>query len=629
MSKKNEIVSGEEVELLSEYKHARLRTEMYLGSREVNQQTIMAYDDNGRPIVREYEWVPALFTAYREIFDNAADEVVAHGHGDRIDVTFDPETLRMSITDNGRGIPITLHSKTGQHQATVALTVTKAGRNFNDDERGSTRGLNGVGASIVNMVSKGFSVTIHRDGKKFVQTFEQADEHKINKPKITDYSGPKRGTHIEFTPSAEVFRNMVLPEDFIKDRVYEAALCYPGIKIYLNGKQVKTKGIEKGLFAGQKPIEISISNEKMKSRFWLIPQFNEDGGETLHSMVNAIPMFNGGTHMDAFRRYFYSGMIKALERESKRRKLQPNRSDISDGLLIYNITDLDGAQFDSQSKTRVINDDVGVTIRKELEDEEFYKKLIRRHGDWINAIYERCANRTMKSDAAELNKMIKSSKKVRVEKLKDASSKDRSSCKLLLAEGDSAAGSITEGRDPAIHAIMPLRGKVLNTHGMAPKAAYSNDELARIMTVVGLVPGQKAKRENLRYGAIYLTTDADQDGLNIAALLVNFFYTYWPELFDPEDPFIYVFHTPLIIAKKGKQAKYWYNDDYDDFSSEAYSGWDITRAKGLAALKKADWQHVLAQPKLTSIVDDGELEASLDLIFNPKKAEARKEWIGI
>jgi DNA gyrase/topoisomerase IV subunit B len=181
-----------------------------------------------------------------------------------------------------------------------------------------------------------------------------------------------------------------------------------------------------------------------------------------------------------------------------------------------------------------------------------------------------------------------------------------------------------------VHGGLPLRGKVKNVFGNTHKEILENVALVKIMKSVGLVPGQRVNRQTLRYGKVYITTDADEDGKNIAALLVNFFFTLWPELFDPnQEPFLYIFDTPLIIAVKGKTRKYWFNEDYSDFESDSHKGWDITRAKGLAALKRDDWRYILANPKVQPITDDGMLKESLDLLFNQKRADDRKQFIGM
>lgn len=618
-----------EIDALDPYQQSRIRTEMWLGSRDPHTQTILTYTPSLTPV--EMSWVPALFTSIREVIDNAVDELVTHGHGDRLEITYNPKTMTFKVSDNGRGIPISIHPKEGIPQATLALSRAFAGRNFNDEERGASRGVNGVGASVVNFCSEWFKLDITRDKKNFHQTFSESETALVIEEPLVLPAAPKAatGTTISFKLSKKVFKNFTLPEEFIRDRVFEIALCYPKLKVFFNGKQVKTLGPEKTLFAGKKPIVFEINDKGFKSRFWLLPEFGDS--EHTHGLVNAIPVFNGGTHIDTFKRLFYSGMAKALERESKKRKLTPNRSDFADGMLVFNITEMDAPAFDSQSKTRLINEHTGKIVQAAMDDPDFFKGVVRRNPEWIASVYERCAERTLKKDSADLAKMAKKGRKTKVEKLTDATGSDRSKCVLLLAEGDSAISGSMSMRDPRIHGGLPLKGKPLNVHPsqVAMREAIKNEELQTIMNSIGLVPGQRANRHMLRYGKVYITTDADEDGKNIAALVVNFFYTWWPELLQDESkPFLYVFETPLIIATKGKQSKYWYNDDYDQFDNDDYKGWEITRAKGLAALKKPDWATLLADPKLIPITDDGNLKESLDLLFNKVRADDRKEWIG-
>ncbi len=202
---------------------------------------------------------------------------------------------------------------------------------------------------------------------------------------------------------------------------------------------------------------------------------------------------------------------------------------------------------------------------------------------------------------------------------------------FVLANGmishNSAISGLVEARDSTIHGGLPLRGKVLNVNGVPLKKIYENEALAQITNSLGLIIGQRANRHMLRYGKCYIATDADEDGKNITSLLVNFFYTLWPELFNPDNPFLYVFETPLIIAKKGKTRKYWFADDV--FDGDTVKGWEVVRCKGLAALTKEDWRNMLEKPKLTPIVDDGALEEALSLLFNDKRADDRKAFMGI
>jgi DNA gyrase/topoisomerase IV subunit B len=618
------------IQKLTDYNHARIRTEMYLGSRAKHSQDILIYED-GKPKLKELTWVPALYTSFREILDNAIDEVAGHGYGHRIDITFDPETFTTSVTDDGRGIPIDYDSTHKEYLATMVMTHARAGRNFSD--RGEVAGTNGLGAAIVNFCSETFSLEIHRDGKKFTQTFKEnplpnGSNLVKSKPVIKD-SNEKTGTTVTFKPSKLVFPELKLPEEFVKSRVYEVAVANPLIRIYYNGERVKVSPlVEKSLFPGQDPIIVEFKKEGFSSKFILVPSFAESG-ETVHSIVNSIPAFNGGIHIETFKRLFYTGLLSALEKESKKRKIVPNRADISDGLLIYNITHMKAPDFDSQSKTRLINEWVGDVI-KELINEDLFTKLVKKHRTWVDSIFERAAARTNRKDQLETQKAARSAKKTKVAGLMDASGKDRTQCILFLAEGLSAIAGMASVRNPELHGGLGLRGKVLNVNGETARKVLDNSTLVDIMNSLGLMIGEKANKEFMRYGKLYIAADMDPDGANITALLINFLHTYWPDLFNPnEEPFVYVFMTPFIIAEKDKKRKYWYAHDHHLFDPDQHKGWGITRAKGLGTLTREDWKHALVNPIAIPITDDGNVKEALDLIFNNTRADDRKVWIGL
>jgi DNA gyrase/topoisomerase IV subunit B len=389
-------------------------------------------------------------------------------------------------------------------------------------------------------------------------------------------------------------------------------------------------GIEKTFFDGKDVIKLPVSNKDFNSTFYLTSGFSNEG-EFVHTTVNDIPAFNGGQHIDTFKRLFYGNLIKTLERESKRRGLTPNRSDISEGLLIYNVTTMHAPNFDSQSKTRLINEDVDAHIKAFFDDENVLKDIVKKNKTWVDEIYARCAARTQKKDTAELAKLGRKLMRNKVPKLLDANGKDRTKCILIITEGDSAKGMISAVRDPEVHGALPLRGKILNVRGEAPKDVVESQIIQDLMSSIGCVLGQRANRQDLRYGKVYLAADQDPDGANITALLINFFYLYWPELFDPKlEPFFYAFQTPFIIQEKGKKRYYWYAHNYQEYNSDDWKGAPKpTRAKGLGSLEEEDWVHSLKEPQLIPITDDGELSEALDLIFHGKRADDRKDWISL
>jgi DNA gyrase/topoisomerase IV subunit B len=621
----------DEIVKLNDYQHARLRTEMYLGSRSPHTQTIVNWDGKKLTPV-EMTWTPAAYCAFREILDNALDEVVGHGHGAKIDVAYDLKTQEFTISDDGRGIPIDWDETERMHKATIALTQARAGRNFGTREE--VRGTNGIGASVVVNCSEYFDLTICRDNNRFHQQFHEGseffDELDIKDPKIATYSG-KSGTQVKFKLSKSVFKNYKLPIAFIKARMFEIAANHPKIKFTFNGEKITVKPtVDKTLFSNHSVITIDVNEEKFKSSYYLVPNFSTDG-EYLHTTVNDIPAFNGGQHIDTFKRVFYGNLIKALERESKRRGLTPNRSDIAEGLLIYNVTFMHAPNFDSQSKTRLINEDVDGYIKSVLDNDDTFKKIIKTHKEWIDQIYARCAARTQKKDDAEIAKIGRKMMRSKVPKLLDANGKDRSKCILLITEGDSAKTMVSAVRDPEIHGALPLRGKILNVRGESLKDIIASQIIADIMTSIGLILGQKAVRKDLRYGKVYLAADQDPDGANITALLVNFFHLQWPELFDPEqEPMFYAFMTPFIIQEKGKQRHYWYAHNYHEYNAADWKNCPKpTRAKGLGSLEEVDWKHSLVSPQLISLTDDGAMGEVLDLIFNGARADDRKQWVAL
>lgn len=621
----------ENIKKLTPYQHVRLRTEMYFGSRVLHTQEIINFDEDIKPSIQEVSWVPAIYTAFREILDNALDEMVAHGHGNTLRVTYDPETLTFSVEDNGRGIPIDWDEDYQMYKATLALSELMSGRNF--DERGETAGVNGIGASGVNFCSESFKLEIHRDGKYFCQLFEEGnkliDDSLVVKSPTIKNKKSNSGTKITFTLSKEVFKDRTLPESFVWSRIVEIASSNPQLNVYYNNKKIKTyPTLQKTIFDGIKPIQTYIEEDGFRSNFFILPNYVPSGDFT-HSLVNNIPAFNGGAHMDMFRRHFVSSVITALERESKRRKLTPNRSDVLEGLLIYNVTFMKSPNFDSQSKTRLINEEAGKFVRDNITPETI-APILKRNSSWVDEIFQRCSERTHKKEADEVAKASKKLNRKKIPKLLDATSKERRDCVLVLAEGDSAIGGLSTVRDPKKHAGLPLRGKIMNVNGESPKRVLDSKALVDIMTAIGLNFNEKAVRSQLRYGKIYIATDADHDGANIAALLINFLYTYWPELFsDKDDPFINIFMTPFIIAEKGKDRKYWYAHNENEFDPSEYKNWTITRAKGLGTLMEEDWRKSIEDPMLYPVTDDGKIKESLDLVFNGNRSDDRKKWIGI
>ncbi|GAB0879244.1 TPA: ATP-binding protein [Escherichia coli] len=653
MAKKESAVLQEhDVQRLNDYQHARLRTEMYLGSRSVHESQVLIFGESGYE-VKNVEWVPAILTATREIIDNSLDEFKKAGTKEPVlKVDFNEEELSFEISDNGRGIPIDYVPEYQKNLCTMVMTETKTGRNFDDSKRDETIGQNGLGGSVAMIVSSKAELEIHRQGRpyktqssndgydgfyKFNQKFEEGTimfpELHVHEPTIRKVQADKTGTTIRFTLSSEVFPNRKLPTELLYSILKEMSAANPTYKIFLNGKRIAIKGTtEKALFNASKLMQLNVKDESFNfnSTFYIVPNA-VSGMNTnfhMHGLVNNAPAFDGGTHLDTFKKFFSLGVGTALEKESKKRKMKPNRSDIEEGLLIYNVTTMKAPSFNSQIKSKLTNENVIRPIQQAMNS-EWFDELVKKNKEWIDEIFERCAARTNKKDAEEDRRLAKKLLKGKVAKLLDSTGTDRSKCILLIAEGDSAISNMASARDPKVHGILPLRGKIMNVSGNEKtKELMDSMALHDIMASINLIPGVKAERADLNYGKLYICADEDEDGKNIGALVCNFLYKFWPELFqDPENPFVYIFKTPFIILEKGKESKYYYGHDVHEYNPDDWKGWKATRAKGLGTLEKANFRDAFTNSVAVAITDDGRLGETLDLIFNKKRADDRKNWM--
>lgn len=459
MSKKkvSDVLASHNIQQLTDFEHTRKRLEMYLGSRVASEQPVLIFNNKSYE-VKPLKWVPSLITSVREIWENSIDEHIKAGTKDPVlKVFYNENELEFEITDNGRGIPIDYDPNTNTHICTMVLTETKTGRNFNDDDRQGTSGMNGLGGSVVMMVSESAELEIHRAGRpyktdkandeydgvyKFTQSFKEGNELlpelQISEPIIRKVKTDKTGTSIHFKLSKSVFPAHDLPLELVYSILKELAAAHPTYKIYLNDERINVKGsVEKGLFGVNNIMTLSVLEDGFNSTFYVVPNAVHGLSKNLHvqGLVNNAPSFDGGTHLDTFQRRFALGVIKALEKESNRKKLYPNRADIEEGLLIYNQTVMDAPYYSSQTKSKLINTNIVKHIEKAMTD-EYFSELVKKNKDWVQSIFERCAERTNKKDADEDRKNAKKLLKGKVAKLRDAVGKDRTKCELFITEGD-------------------------------------------------------------------------------------------------------------------------------------------------------------------------------------------------
>lgn len=655
----NSVLDEHGIKQLTDFEHARIRSEMYLGSRSkrISPQLIFGMDDTYS--VKDIEWTPAMLTAFREIVDNALDEFQKAGINGTLQIDYDEKTLTFKIKDNGRGIPIDFVKESNKNICTMVLTEPKTGRNFVEEERKGVSGTNGLGGSITLMVSTRAKLEIVRAGKpfkdakdntykgnyKFTQTFGDGGgilrDLMIDDPIIEKTNEKNTGTTITFSLSKNVFKEIGLPTEIVYSLLKELAASNPQHKFIFNGKKINTsKGLIKTLFNKSNAIELSVKEDdgSFNSDFYIITDAEKIDPEIpffMHGTVNNAPSFDGGEHLETFKREFALGLIAELKNTiSKRKKLYPNRLDIEDHLIVYNVTKMDNPFFNSQAKTCLVNSTVGQPIKKALNS-DFFKEVIKKHKDFIEKIYERCSIRTNQKENLEEKKLAKQLASLKTEALVDATGDDRSKCILMVAEGLSAVSNLIAARNSEIHGVLPLRGKINNVLSDKFKVSdiMKHDSLKDIMISLNLQINKRAVREELNYGALYITTDSDLDGFNIAALICNFLYYFWSELFeDPENPFVYIFNTPFIILeKKNSPSYYYYGHNYKEYIPEEWiaKGYTATRAKGLGTLEIENFVDALNKPYVIPIVDNEnkDLEETLNLIFHHKRADDRKEWM--
>nr|CAI3971137.1 DNA topoisomerase II large subunit [Ochrobactrum phage ORM_20] len=615
---------SEEIVELNDVQHARIRTEMYLGSRVPQEFVFPVVTINGSIGFKEFKIVPAVLTAFREALDNALDEMSFVGKG-KIDVEYEEETSKFTVTDSGRGIPIDWRESSNMHTATLAVSRAKAGRNFG--ERSEVAGTNGLGISIVNFVSSQFHLHVKRDKTSFAQFFYSTEEGlETGEPEIRDYTNKDTGTSVSFYLDPEVFKEgLDLPTELVESMIILIATSNRHIKFTFNGQSVQPlNSLEKH------GIVIPFSKEGVGSGKFIVKR--REGDPYSFTFVNNVPAYNGGTHLDEFRNHFPKHLLEALKKESKKRRLNPSKSDVLDSIDIIGFVKMNGPNFDSQSKTRLTNSEIRNPIYHSFNDVDWAKE-IAKNKDIVEAIYELCAQRTGQKDKSQVDQNAKALKKAKIAKLVDANSRFRDQCVLFLAEGDSAAGGMSSVRDPNLHAMLPLRGKIKNVHGLSAKDAIGDKEsvIKDICAAIGLVPGKKADRKELRYSKVYLMADADEDGQgSICPLLVNFFYRFWPELFR-DKPFIHIFMTPLIILTKGKDRKYFYPTNMDEFDPKQWKGWDIKRAKGLGSMMPINFKDHIDNPLAIGCMEDdiGTLGKLMSLLFQDGRSDDRKTMMEI
>ena len=543
-----------------------------------------------------------------EVVDNSIDEALA-GHCDRITVVI-KEDGSMSITDNGRGIPVGVHPKLGLPAVEVVLTKLHAGGKFDKDTYKVSGGLHGVGVSCVNALSTWFNAEIHRDGTIHKMGFRKGITHT---PLFTEGKTDRTGTTINFLPDATVFTQTTeFKFNIIADRMRELAFLNPEVTIELIDEREQDQGFGKAVYhydgglkdfvsyldesrEGITPEPIHIKGEVEGVPVELAIQYNSSYSENVHSYVNNINTREGGTHVSGFRRALTRSLKNYAEKNNiikSGSKVSISGEDFREGLTAVLSVKVAEPQFEGQTKTKLGNSEVQSAVEVTLYDQ--LNEYLEQNPKIAKKVLEKVVLAAEAREAARKARQLVQRKSVMSGgglpgKLADCSIKDPEHSEIYLVEGDSAGGSAKMGRNRSFQAILPLRGKILNVEKAKINKILENREIQAMVTALGAGLGHSEEEfdlEKLRYHKIIIMTDADVDGSHIRTLLLTFFYRYMRLIV--ELGFVYIATPPLYRITAGKNIDYAWDDETRDKLirelKKSKRKFDVSRYKGLGEM---------------------------------------------
>ena len=539
-----------------------------------------------------------------EIVDNSIDEALA-GYCNAIEIVINKGNS-ITVKDNGRGIPVGIHPKTGLSTVETVYTVLHAGGKFGGGGYKVSGGLHGVGASVVNALSSWTKVTVYHEGKVYEAKFKDGGkiEQKLTVTGECDIN--RTGTTVTFKPDAEIFDTDIFDYETLKVRTRELAFLNKGLKLTLRddrddedttGETFHYEGgiseYVKYLNKNKTPIQndiIHLEGEDEGVFFEVAMQYTKDYKSNIYSFVNNINTHDGGTHEEGVRRAL-TRVINNYARKTgmlKEKDESLSGDDVKEGLTMIVSCKHPNPQFEGQTKGRSGNSEVRKLADKVFSDG--FERYLLENPEEAKIIVEKSMTaaraRVAAKKARELTRRKSDLDVINFGgKLVDCKDKDPSKCEIFLVEGDSAGGSAIKGRDSMTQAILPLRGKILNVEKARLDRALSNEEIRTIITAFGTGIGQEFDLKKLRYHKIVIMTDADVDGSHIRVLLLTLFYRFFRPIIEAGH--VYAAQPPLFCIKHGKTIKYVLNEEERDnyiASLNPNTKYEITRMKGLGEM---------------------------------------------
>jgi len=610
---------ADQIQALEGMEHVRMRPSMYIGDVGVRGLHHLVY----------------------EVVDNSIDEAMG-GYCDTVNVWIN-EDNSVTVTDNGRGIPVDVHKKEGISALEVVMTKIGAGGKFDKDSYKVSGGLHGVGVSVVNALSGALKATVYRDGKIYEQEYERGKSmYPVKSVGTTDF----RGTMVTFKPDHEIFQqSLEYNYDTLANRLRELSYLNKGLTITIEDKRVTE---EDGSFKGERFYSeeglkefirfldgnremligdvISMEGEKNGIPVEVAMVYNTSYTENLHSYVNNINTHEGGTHLSGFRRGLTNTLKKYADASGMLDKLKFDIAgdDFREGLTAIISVKVGEPQFEGQTKTKLGNREVTSAVSQAVS-EMLENYLEENPADAKTIVQKVILAATARHAARKAREMVQ--RKTVMSggglpgKLSDCSEQDPEKCEVFLVEGDSAGGTAKQGRDRKFQAILPLRGKILNVEKAMQHKVFENEEIRNIFTALGVTIGteEDSKALNiskLRYHKVVIMCDADVDGSHISTLILTFFFRYMKELVENGN--VYIATPPLYLVKKGAKKEYAWNDaERDVFMKEFGDGSKIQRYKGLGEMNASQLWDTTMNPEFRTlrqvVIDSG---AEADRVFS-------------